>query len=187
MDCMKTTIQIDDDVLNYLKSKQQNLEDASAILRRLLGIRPDTRAEAPFSRRRRSKYSGFRENFEPAHSVDENGRAGESSVDECILSFRAQRDVVQKFLFALSWLAKKHKEDFKRVFELRGRKRMYFAESQETIEESGTKVMPQQIPDTNYWVVTNNDTPKKQRILYDVLHVLGYSVGDCNRLSGALQ
>jgi negative modulator of initiation of replication len=169
------TIEIDDDVFNYIKNKQQGFELPSVVLRRELRMAPDNSGRG----RRRSRQNVF-ENFQYTEP---------SNVDECIQhpSFRAQREVVQKFLFTLSWLAKKHKEDFKRVFELRGRKRMYFAESPEAIADSGTKVMPQQIPDTNYWVVTNNDTPKKQRILYDVLHVLGYSVADCNRLSGTLE
>lgn len=187
---MKTTIEIDDDVLNYLKSKQQNLEDASTILRRLLAIRPDSGPNMPVRRRRRSKWSGIFDNFSyEEHGREDKSSVSESDVEKCIQhpSFRVQRDVVGKFLFTLSWLAQKHKDDFKKVFELTGRKRKYFAESQEALEASGTMVMAQQIPNTDYWVVTNNDTPKKQRILYDVLYVLGYSVADCNRLSGALE
>ena len=36
-------------------------------------------------------------------------------------------------------------------------------------------ITPKQIPKAPYWVVTNNDTPKKKRMLEDVLRILGYS------------
>jgi negative modulator of initiation of replication len=173
---MKTTIQIDDDVFNYLKSKQQSLEDASAILRRLLGIRPDHSGRG----QQRSQHHG---------QIYDNSTGEPSSVDECIQHhlFQAQRDVVGKFLFALSWLAQKHKEEFRKVLDLKGRKRTYFADSREALEASGRKVMPQQIPNTDFWVITNNSTPKKEEMLYDVLRVLGYSTTDCNKLVNSLQ
>jgi negative regulator of replication initiation len=113
---------------------------------------------------------------------------GPSSVDECIQHhrFKTARDAVGKFLFALSWLSKKHGDNFRKVFDIQGRKRRYFAESREAIEESGSSVTPQQIPDTTFWVATNNSTPKKQRMLADVMGVLGYSPGDINRLTDAV-
>jgi negative modulator of initiation of replication len=171
------TIQIEDDVYNHLLKEVKFIgEDASAILRRLLGIRSDHSGRG----QQRLQHQGH---------VYDNSKGEPSSLDECIQHhlFRAQRDVIGKFLFALSWLAQKHKTEFKRVFDLKGRKRIYFANTQEELEESGRKVMPQQIPNTDFWVVTNNSTPKKREMLYDVLRVLGYSATDCNRLVSALE
>jgi negative modulator of initiation of replication len=167
------TIQIDDDIYHHLLQNVQFIgEDASSILRRMLGI-----GSARSGRGRKSTHQGR----------IYNGN-GPSSVDECVQHhlFQKEREAVGKFLFALSWLAQKHKDEFNKVLDIQGRKRRYFAESCDAIEASGTKVMPQQIPNTSLWVATNNDTPKKQRMLADAMRVLGYSDGDCNRLTSAL-
>jgi negative modulator of initiation of replication len=168
------TLQVEDDIYNHLLQNVTFIgEDASSILRRLLRIGTERQAV----REHRSKHQG------PTVNGD-----GPSSVDECIQHhrFQTEREAVGKFLFSLSWLAQKHGEDFRKVLDIQGRKRRYFAESREAIEESGSSVMPQEIPNTGFWVATNNDTPKKQRMLRDVLQVMGYSVGDCNRLTDAL-
>jgi negative modulator of initiation of replication len=168
------TLQIEDDIYNHLLQNVSFIgEDASSILRRLLRIEADRHT----GRGNRSKHQG------PIVNGD-----GPSSVDDCIQHhrFQTEREAVGKFLFALSWLAQKHGDDFRKVLDIQGRKRRYFADSCEAIEESGSSVMPQEIPNTGYWVATNNDTPKKKRMLRDVLQVLGYSPGDCNRLTDAL-
>ena len=100
-----------------------------------------------------------------------------SKLDSCLNNprFQTERDAVGKFLFMLSWLYKHHGHEFKKVLQIRGKRRHYFAQSADDLEESGRSVNPQQIPDSPYWVVTNNDTPKKKRMLQDVMHILGYS------------
>lgn len=75
----------------------------------------------------------------------------------------------------LGWTHRQHPQEFKTVLGIRGRQRKYFGKSAQELEESGKSVKPQQIPDSSYWVVSNNDTPKKRQILGDVLGVLGYS------------
>jgi negative modulator of initiation of replication len=125
-------------------------------------------------------------------SPGENGEDGPVKpsfpLEECILEpqFRFERDAVGRFLFILSWLHKRHSKDFAKVLDIRGRSRRYFATSANALEESGTSVNPQKIPNSSYWVVTNNDTPKKGRILYSVAYRLGYPPGDAIRLGEAL-
>jgi negative modulator of initiation of replication len=163
------TIQIDNDIYEHLLRNVRTLgEDASSILRRLLGIKIQT------------------------HSVVPNAPTtiqSPSSVDDCIQNprFQMEREAVGKFLFALSWLNKKHEEQFKGVLQLRGRSRQYFAQSADALEQTGNSVNPQRIPDSHYWVITNNDTPKKQRMLLDVMRLLGYPMSDAVRLADALE
>ena len=83
--------------------------------------------------------------------------------------------MVGKFLLILSYLYQQNPEVFKKILKLSGRRRKYFASNKEELESYGNSVSPKQIPNTPYWVVTNNDTPKKQRMLIEVLHVFGYS------------
>jgi negative modulator of initiation of replication len=169
------TIQIDDDVHNYLIRNVREIgEDASAILRRLLKL-PDNRtpnkleATAPIA------------SATSTHS--------KSPIEECISNsrFQAEADAVGRFLSALSWLYKKHQREFSKGLNLRGRSRHYFANSPDILEKSGNSVNPQKIPDSPYWVITNNDTPKKQRILWSVMRLLGYSSAEGYRLGDALE
>ena len=111
------------------------------------------------------------------------GKVGELLNDSRL---RLERDVVQRFLHILGWLAREHPADFDGVTRIRGRRRLYFSKSAASLEESGASVHPQQIPDTEYWVITNNDTPKKRRMLEDVLQMLRYPPADRNLILHAL-
>lgn len=112
-----------------------------------------------------------------------------SAIDDCLSSARvlANRDVVGRFLGVLAWLHQKHgKETFAKVLQIEGRKRKYFSMSFDDLNASDSSVNPQRIPDSDFWVVTNNDTPKKARILTDVLQVLGYSWIDIKKMTQSL-
>jgi negative modulator of initiation of replication len=157
------TIEIEDDVYEYLLQNTSHIgEGASEILRRLLGI------------------SG-----EPP---DEKDRRNQTKISECIQDhrFKAQLDVVGKFLFILSCLYKLKPNDFSKVLALSGRQRKYFARSSKELENSGSSVFPKQIPGSPYWVVTNNDTPKKRRMLEDVLRLLEYNKAAMEEATKAL-
>ena len=94
--------------------------------------------------------------------------------------------MVQRFLHILSWLAREHPSDFDCVTRISGRSRLYFSKSAASLEESGASVNPQQIPDTEYWVITTTDTLKKRRMLEDVLQMLRYPQADRNLILHAL-
>lgn len=167
------TLQIDDEVYDHLLRNVQTIgEDASSILRRLLGIQP-----------------GSLPKLDKRPISASTSASVPTRVDECIQHqrFQMEREAVGKFLFALSWLSKQHGAEFRKVLEIRGRRRHYFAESVDVLEESGSSVQPRQIPDCSLWVITNNDTPKKKRMLADVMRVLGYSPAEIERLTEALE
>ena len=85
------------------------------------------------------------------------------------------RNVTDKFLFILSWAYSRRTEQFAGVSSVKGNHRIYFSQSPEEIEDSGTNTNPKQIPGTPYWVMTNNSTDKKKEILMKVLcDVLDY-------------
>ena len=158
------TIEIENDVYEFLLQHTTRIgESASEILRRLLGIRGQ----------RGGIGSGGAAGSQSPTSVKSN----QTEISDCLndSAFMAQKDVIGKFLFILSYLYKRSPDDFKKVLALSGRRRKYFAGSRQELEDSGSSVFPKQIPKAPYWVVTNNDTPKKKRMLEDVLRILGYS------------
>jgi len=158
------TIEINDDIYDYLIQNVKTLgEDPSSILSRLLGL-DDT---AP----------NTLETEEPAIT------------DACLHSpeFKAASSTVDRFLQALSWLYSMNRKGFAQILHVKGKKRVYFAEREKDISSSGNNAFPKKIPNTPYWVITNSNTQTKQRLLSDVMRVLGYSIAERNRLAAALK
>jgi negative modulator of initiation of replication len=151
------TIVVDDDIYGHLVSHTQEIgESASSILRRLLGL---------------------------------SGQSEKSSSDvQNTFDFLKRPELyrhmnnVQRFLFILSWAYRKHEKDFAQIVSIEGNRRKYFARDLETLQKSGASVNPRQIPDSPFWVITNNSTAKKCEMLIDVFQVLGYESEDTNAM-----
>ncbi len=86
-----------------------------------------------------------------------------------------QRGAVGRFLLILSNLYRVHSDKFESVLEIRGRNRLYFAKSESELLENGSSTKPKQIPETQYWVITNSNTTKKKLMLTDVANKFGYT------------
>jgi negative modulator of initiation of replication len=81
---------------------------------------------------------------------------------------------VDQFLFILSAAHKLNSDTFENVKSIIGKNRTYFATSKEALLENGSSTNPKAIPDSPFWVVTNNNTAKKVNMLEQVLRTLGY-------------
>ncbi|PRO73471.1 replication initiation negative regulator SeqA [Alteromonas alba] len=81
---------------------------------------------------------------------------------------------VDQFLFILQQIYLQHPGDFAKVESIVGKNRKYFASSKEELLMSGSSTNPKAIPDSGFWVVTNNNTAKKLAMLSQVLQILGY-------------
>jgi negative modulator of initiation of replication len=172
------TIDIDDDLYDYLLKNTERLgETATEIIRRLIR-NPSAINNRPSASQQR------------ATQVSSNGAANdESEIRQFLESprFRSQRQVVDRFLSVLVWLHGREGNRFSAVLGIAGRSRKYFALSEKELNDSGTHINPKQIPGTSYWVVTNNDTPKKQDVIRDVMQALGYSSAAIQRALDALR
>ncbi|HCA76096.1 MAG TPA: replication initiation negative regulator SeqA [Alteromonas sp.] len=81
---------------------------------------------------------------------------------------------VDQFLFILQQIYLQHPGDFAKVESIVGKNRKYFASSKEELLKSGSSTNPKAIPESGFWVVTNNNTAKKLAMLSQVLQILGY-------------
>lgn len=70
--------------------------------------------------------------------------------------------------------------------EIRGRDRLYFADSEAALAASGSSTKPRQIPDSPYWVITNSNTTRKKMMLTEVATALGYSKADVEKIRDLL-
>jgi negative modulator of initiation of replication len=95
--------------------------------------------------------------------------------------FQRHRQAVDRFLAILGWLHGAHRIQFVDVvLGFRRGKRLYFAKSQEEIEESGRGITARPIPESQIWVLTTLDNKSKRIIIEDVLQELSYSRNDIN-------
>jgi negative modulator of initiation of replication len=60
------------------------------------------------------------------------------------------------------------------VLSIEGNRRKYFASELKALTEKGSSTNPRPIPDSPFWVITNNSTAKKAEILSEVFRLLGY-------------
>jgi negative modulator of initiation of replication len=151
------TIEIDDQLYDYLLHSAVRIgENASEILERLLKI------PKPFVE----------------HSA--GVQPSQNELAQCLSDphFLSKTTALDKWLHILSFIYQRDPDAFKQVLRARaplsGRSRKYFAQESQELQDSGKSVYPKKIPDSPYWVVTNNDTRKKRRILNGVLKLLGY-------------
>jgi negative modulator of initiation of replication len=151
------TIVIDDDIYAHLLSHTQEIgESATSILRRLLGLSAQATRTS----------SDIQETFDFLKRPE---------------LFRHMNNS-QRFLFILSWAFRKHEKDFAKVISIEGNRRKYFAHDPEALLKSGSSVNPRQIPDSPFWVITNNSTAKKCEMISDVFQMLNYQPEDTSAM-----
>ena len=168
------TITVADDVYDFLKNASELGEDTSSLMRRLLKMPNVGTAQAGATG--------------TAALLPKQAEVKRSGIHEALTDrrFKIERTAVERFVFLLAWLHGKHRDKFREVLSLGGRSRRYFARSLKELEDSGTSVNPRQIPNSEFWVVTNNDTQKKEEILRDAMQLLGYDSSDLAAIKGKL-
>jgi negative modulator of initiation of replication len=167
-------IDVDDDVYEYIvRNTRENGESASSLLRRLLGLKTTSHDS-------NGSQQGQMPNPPNPRPGDPDPPKVPSQLGTFLSSpdFICLRQAVDRFLALLGWLWQCDATKFEVVQEVRGRRRVYFAKSCEAILAGGRSTHPQRIPGTPWYVVTNNDTPKKQSILAQVMSRLRFCEGE---------
>lgn len=197
------SIEIDDDLYAFIASQTRHIgESASQILRRLLledsvtnsaeseseqpketlteaSDKPvDVKDSKPATPKKvtRARQSASQITPASAKQVDEATDHNKDDIVNMVsvdaLSTFTKR--VDQFIFILSAAHKLNSDNFALVESIVGKNRTYFATSKEALLENGSSTNPKAIPDSPFWVVTNNNTAKKVNMLEQVLRTLGY-------------
>jgi negative modulator of initiation of replication len=176
------SIEIDDDLYRFLLSKVERFgETPSQTLNRLL--RFPGHGELPNERSASSKRTHEQNRRTSRHRDVSTDLAKYLKSSE----FRCKSQVVERFLAILSFARKGNPEKFAVVTpEVRGRTRKYFASTADELKDAGTSVNPKRIPDSEYWVVTNNDTGHKRDVVRRILRALGYGSDEIELACSAL-
>jgi len=190
-------IEVDEELYQFIASKTQSIgESASDILRRLLNLSSSSVSStaldlsatesAPVLARSSSrpesavKTDGISEPVaEPIKPVSR--KQPEQAIQkltekmQAVLaspSFQDETKAVVRFLTLLTALYRTNPESFAVAIEsdqVQGRTRIYFARDEATLLAAGNHTKPKQIPDTPYWVITNNNSGRKMIMLEGVM------------------
>jgi negative modulator of initiation of replication len=192
-------IEIDEELYQYIATNTQYIgESASAILRRLLSFGIESSDETVTDNKKTvdaelAVADVITEAVEKPISenevfVKEELKTAEPQNLETVFNFinkeelAMQRGAVGRFLLILAGLYRAHPQQFDVVTEISGRDRLYFANNENKLAESGSSTKPRQIPDSPYWVITNSNTTRKKMMLTKASISLGYSDEDVEKI-----
>jgi len=192
-------IEIDEELYQYIATNTQFIgESASAILRRLLnfGVEVELETVTVNEPSNQPEEKNEAKPLEPVvKTVPVEVEESQSIVikakpenNETVFNFinkeelAMQRGAVGRFLLILAALYRAHPEQFDVVTEISGRDRLYFANSENKLAESGSSTKPRQIPESPFWVITNSNTTRKKMMLTKASISLGYSDSDVEKI-----
>lgn len=168
-------IEIDDELYQYIASRTQSIgETASDILRRLLRL---PQSPQPFVLVQEHMINELKELVKtPSRTTTKkdtsNAEKTFKKLEEVLNSehFMNESKNVVRFITLLAALYRSNPETFAKATEsVRGNERIYFSKSEDEILATGSSVKAKQIPDSPFWVITNNNTARKGLILKAVM------------------
>lgn len=160
---MMKTIEVDEDLYRYIASNTRHIgESASDILRRLLKLDPAAVAP-PVAASRPAPGQGI------AQMLGSNQLAAEESA-------------IDRFMRILSVLYRENPASFAQATDIKGRKRIYFADSEAALLAAGNTTKPKAIEGSPYWVITNTNTGRKRNIVAQLMAAMGYPHGLIERV-----
>ncbi|HAS61704.1 MAG TPA: replication initiation negative regulator SeqA [Vibrio sp.] len=165
------TIEVDEDLYRYIAGQTQHIgESASDILRRLLNVDGNVSAETPLAM------------TPPKGIVVSKDAVKDVQVDyvkemrSLLISdeFAGLKKAIDRFMMVLSTLHRLDPEGFSEATQVKGRKRVYFAEDEQTLLASGNTTKPKAIPASPFWVITNNNTSRKRQMVEQLMSRMSF-------------
>ncbi len=167
------TIEVDEELYRYIARQTQHIgESASEILRRLLGMTPLHGAlpSLPVA-------SGIEEitALPPTAPLESSSADAELQALLATSELATRESAIDRFMLILSSLYQANPDAFTNATEIKGRKRIYFARTEEELLATGTTTKPKPVSGTPYWVISNTNTGRKRNIVGLLMAAMGYS------------
>ena len=173
---MMKTIEVDEELYRYIASNTRHIgESASDILRRLLRLELPVEGEEP------KVENAAEPSAEPQPQLGvgvEHMLKGEE--------FAALESAIDRFMHILSVLYQENPAAFSQANDIKGRKRIYFADDEAALLASGNTTKPKAIAGSPYWVITNTNTGRKRNIVAQLMAAMGYAHGLIERVSQSI-
>ncbi|MFV0575610.1 MAG: replication initiation negative regulator SeqA [Vibrio sp.] len=176
------TIEVDEELYRYIASQTQHIgESASDILRRLLiGGQNASQASVAVT---------AQPVVEKAKPVAKIEKPDSVKVMRSLLisdEFAEKGKAIDRFMLILSSLYQINAEDFADAAKVKGRTRVYFADNEQTLLESGKTTKPRSIPNTPFWVITNNNTNRKRQMVSQLMTQMGFQADLIEKVCNAI-
>jgi len=164
------TIEVDEDLYRYIAGQTLHIgESASDILRRLLDVdrksASSVKSEAPAVPAAQQGIVVSKDAIQEA-KVDTVKEMRTLLISD---EFAGLKKAVDRFMLVLSTLHRIDSESFSEATLVKGRKRVYFADNEQTLLANGQTTKPKAIPNTPFWVITNNNTSRKRQMVEQVM------------------
>ncbi|OEF24023.1 replication initiation negative regulator SeqA [Vibrio rumoiensis] len=176
------TIEVDEELYRYIASQTQHIgESASDILRRLLigdqqGSKVSTNVASAVATEAVSV------------PVKEEKQDGVKMMRSLLISndFAEKEKAIDRFMSVLSALYHVEPNRFADAAKVKGRTRVYFADNEETLLASGKTTKPRSIPETPFWVITNNNTNRKRQMVQQLMTQMGFQADLIEKVCNAI-
>ncbi|WCE30525.1 replication initiation negative regulator SeqA [Vibrio sp. SCSIO 43137] len=176
------TIEVEEDLYRYIASQTEHIgESASDILRRLLNM-DGTEQSTPKVAESAIVEESTPVTKEPAGLVVSKDAGNTEKVDgvkvmrSLLISdeFAGSKKAIDRFMLVLSSLYQTDKQSFAEATQVKGRTRVYFADNEAVLLASGKTTKPRAIPETPFWVITNNNTNRKRQMVEQLMTRMSY-------------
>jgi len=184
MNTTMKSIEVDEELYRYIASQTQHIgESASDILRRLLMVPDQTQQHPDVVLPVRPKGIVVSKD---AGNVEKMDRVKEMRTLLISDEFAVQEKAIGRFMMVLSSLYRIDPEGFTEAAAIKGRTRVYFAESEETLLASGKTTKPKAIPETPFWVITNTNTDRKRQMVEQLMGKMNFGADIIDKVCGVI-
>lgn len=185
MNTTMKSIEVDEELYRYIASQTQHIgESASDILRRLLMVPGQdgvSQPEVVMPVRPKGIVVS-----KDAGNVSTTDRVKEMRSVLISDEFAAQEKAIGRFMMILSSLYRIDPKGFAEAAAIKGRTRVYFAESKETLLASGKTTKPKAIPETPFWVITNTNTDRKRQMVEQLMNKMHFGADIIDKVCGEI-
>ncbi|MCZ4295983.1 replication initiation negative regulator SeqA [Vibrio sinaloensis] len=161
------TIEVDEDLYRYIASQTQHIgESASDILRRLLMT--DVQSSVASQPQVATQPKGV---VVSKDAIKEETVDSVKEMRSLLISdeFAGLKKAIDRFMLVLSTLHHINPNGFSEATQVKGRKRVYFADNEQTLLANGNTTKPKVIPGSPFWVITNNNTSRKRQMVEQLM------------------
>ncbi len=180
------TIEVDEDLYRYIAGQTERIgESASDILRRLLQVDNQGLAPAEEIVEPKGIVVSKEVGFTP---VTPEKLDGVKEMRSLLISdeFASLKKAIDRFMLVLSTLHKIDPASFSEATQVKGRKRVYFADNEATLLANGNTTKPKAIPQSPFWVITNNNTSRKRQMVEQLMSRMNFQAELIEKVTGSI-
>ncbi|QUJ66542.1 replication initiation negative regulator SeqA [Photobacterium sp. GJ3] len=181
------TIEVDEELYRYIASQTQHIgESASDILRRLLKVDQVNNHQQPVMPARPKMAQSIVVSKDAGNLPQSEDRV--KAMRSLLISdeFARQEKAIGRFMLVLSTLYRIDAQAFTDATAIKGRTRIYFADSEEKLLNSGKTTKPKAIPETPFWVITNTNTDRKRQMIEQLMQKMHFTQDIVEKVCGEI-